>query len=144
MTLLGDEKCRSKWCRERAISDSDVLFQSLHRGSMNRHITRFSKLCSSDVKDPSLEINMHSVQTESLVHPHSGRYQQSEKSGIGAGTQSVGRGELLRCEKELFNLCVAVHVRGLASVTMWEKSCGKNFGARFGGAMPDGEASYDA
>ena len=144
MTFLGDEKCRNEWCRKKAVSGFRVLFQSLHRGRMNRHITRFSKLRPPDVKDPALEINMHSVQTKSLLHPHSGRYQQAEKSRIGAGAKSLGRGELLSSAKELFNLFVAIDVRRLASVTMREKPDGRNLGARFGGAMPDGEPSYYA
>jgi hypothetical protein len=51
---------------------------------------------------------------------------------------------MLSSAKNLFNLFVAIDVRGLASVTMREKSYGGNFGTRFGGAMPNGEASYDA
>jgi hypothetical protein len=46
---------------------------------MNRHIRRFSKLRPPDVKDSALEINLHSVQAESFVHPHSGRYQQAQR-----------------------------------------------------------------
>src|SRR6266566_7878218 len=119
MTLLGDEKCGSEWCREKTISDFGVLFQSLHCGRMNRHITRFSKLRPPDVEDSALEINVHSVQAQSFVHPHSCRHQQAEKSRLGAGAKSVGRGELLSSAKELFNLFNAIDVRGLASVTMW-------------------------
>ena len=78
------------------------------------------------------------------VHPHSGRYQQAEKCRIGAGAKPVGRGELLTSAKDLINLLIAVDVRGIASVAMGEKSAGRNLGVRFGGAMPDGEASYDA
>jgi hypothetical protein len=108
---------------------------------MDGHITRFSKLRSPDVKDSALEINIHSIQTQGFVHPHSGRYQQTEKGRIGAGAKSVGRGELLTFAKDDFDLFIAINVRGLTSVAMREKSSRRNFGARFGGAMPDGEAS---
>jgi hypothetical protein len=40
-----------------------------------------------------------------------------------------------------FDLLVAIDMRGLAPVTMREKAGGRNFGARFGSAVPDSEAS---
>jgi len=107
---------------------------------MNRHITRFPELRALDVKDAELEVDIGPVQTQGFFHPHSGRYQQAEKSHIGAGAEPLGRGELLSSTKELGNLFVAIDVRGLAAVTVREKSEGGNLGARVDGAIPKGEA----
>src|SRR6516162_8731719 len=46
--------------------------------------------------------------------------------------------------KELFNLFVAIDVRGLAVITIREKPCGGNFAARFYRAVPNSEASNGA
>ena len=107
---------------------------------MNRNITRFPELRPPDVKDAEFEVDIRSVQTQGFVHPHSGRHQQAEKGRIGAGAESLGRGELLSLAKELLNLFVAIDVRGLAAVAMREKPYGWNLGARVDGALPKGEA----
>jgi hypothetical protein len=59
------------------------------------------------------------------------------------GAEPFGRGELLSSTKKLLNLFVAVDIRGLSPVTMREKSCRRNLGARFDSAIPDSEASDD-
>ena len=134
------KNARSGWCRKEAISSFGVLFQSLYRGGMNRHVTRFSKLRPPDVKDSAIEVDIRSVQAEGFVHPHPRRHQQTEESRKGAGAESLGRGELLGSAKEPFDLLVAIDVRRLASVTMREKAWRWNLGARFGGTVPNGEA----
>lgn len=107
---------------------------------MNRHITRFPELRPPDAKDPKAEVDIRLVQTKGFVHPHSGRHQQTEKSCKRTGTEPLGRRELLGSAKESFDLLVAVDVRRLTSVMIGEKACRGNLGARFGGAIPDGEA----
>src|SRR6266550_76584 len=138
--VFRDKERQSERCRKKAISGFGVLFQSLYSGSVNRNITRFSELRPSDMKDAELEVDIGPVQTQGFVHPHSCCYQQAEKGRIGEGAESLGRGELLSSAKEFFNLFVAIDVRGLASVPMRENPCGGNLGARFAGAMPNGEA----
>ncbi len=108
---------------------------------MNWHIARFSELRPPNVKDSALEIDILSAQTQGFAHPHSCCHQQAKKCRIGVGAESLGRGELLCSAKELFNLFVAVDVRGFALVTMREETCGRNLRVRFGGTEPNGEAA---
>ena len=140
---FGEKKRGRGWCRN-DVSSFGVLLQSFYCGKMNRHITRFSKLRPPDVKDAELEVDIRPVQTQGFVHPHPCRHQQAEKGRIGVGTETFGRGELLSSAKEPFNLFVAVDVRGLAAVTIREKSCGGNLGPRFDGAMSNGETADHA
>src|SRR5438034_10868940 len=88
---------------------------------MNWHIALFSELRPPNVKDSALEIDILSAQTQGFAHPHSCCHQQAKKCRIGVGAESLGRGELLCSAKELFNLFVAVDVRGFALVTMREE-----------------------
>jgi len=137
---LGEEERGSGWCRKEAISRFGILFQCDHGRGMNRHVTRFSPLSPPDVKDAAIEVDIRSVQTQGFANPHPGHRQQTEKSRKRAGTKSLGRGKLLGLAKEPFDLLVAIDVGRLASVSMREKFCGWNLGARFRGAVPAGEA----
>jgi hypothetical protein len=140
-TPLGDEERRSERCRKDAISGLGVILQSVYRGGMNRHVTRFSKLRPPDVKNSAIEVDILSVQTQGFVDPHSRRHQQTKKSRIGASAESPGRRELSGPAKEPFDLLVAIDMRQLAPVAMREQSGGWNLGARFERAQPEGEAS---
>ena len=137
---LGKEERGSGWCRKEAIPRFGILFQCDHGGGMNRHVTRFSPLAPPDVKDAAIEVDIRSIQTQGFANPHPGHRQQTEKSRKRAGTKSLRRGKLLGLAKEPFDLLVAIDVGRLASVTMWEKFCGWNFGARLRGAVPASEA----
>jgi hypothetical protein len=92
------------------------------------------------MKDSAIEVDIGSVQAEGFTHPHPRHCQQTEEGRKRAGAESLGRGELLGPAKQSLDFLVAIDVRRLASVSMREKSCRGNLGARFGGAVPDGEA----
>jgi len=144
MTFLGDEKCRNEWCRKKGGLGLQSTFSEPAPWKDEPAHNAIFQIASAGCEG-SRARDQHALGPDQEPRsPHSGRYQQAEKSRIGAGAKSLGRGELLSSAKELFNLFVAIDVRRLASVTMREKPDGRNLGARFGGAMPDGEPSYYA
>jgi hypothetical protein len=77
---------------------------------------------------------------EGFIDPHSRRHEQTEKGGIGTGTEPLRRGELLGSAEEPPDLLVAIDVRRLASVAMREKADGWNLRTRLAGTVPEGKA----
>src|SRR5215469_3321780 len=141
---LGDEEGLSWWYRKDATSSFGIPFQCVYRGGMNWHTARFSKLRPLDMKDSTIEVDIRLVQAECFVHSHPCCHQQTEESPKRAPAESLARQKLLAIAEQSLDLLVAIDVRRLASATMREKSCRRNFGARFGGAVPDGEAPDSA
>ena len=93
------------------------------------------------MKNPAIEIDIASIQASDFIDAHSGCYQQTKESCKRAGTESLGRRQLLRSAEDSVDLLVGVDVRGLTSMMIRKKACRGDLSARFNGAIPDGEAS---
>jgi len=79
LAALGDEESRGGSCSKNVISGFSVRFQSVHRRGVNRYVPRLSKFRASYVKDSEIEVDIFSIQTDSLAHPHTGYRQQAEQ-----------------------------------------------------------------
>jgi hypothetical protein len=93
------------------------------------------------VKNSEVEVDIRSVQSDGFTDPHPSDRQQTEKSGIRLGTESLRGWKLLGSMKDFADFLVAINVRGLAPVTVRENANRWNLRARISGAVPGGETS---